>query len=75
MAPNLLPWVAMRRQKPPHTDQDGRTDRRWIVVADADESSANMFAGYLLHQRFRAYPTRQGARRSVSPRLTRWVSR
>lgn len=50
----------MRRQKPPHTDQDGRTDRRWIVVADADESSANMFAGYLLHQRFRAYPTRQG---------------
>jgi len=35
--------------------------RFWIVVADADEDAANLLAAYLLHQRFRAYPTTRGA--------------
>lgn len=43
------------------TDQDPLDDRRWIVIADADEAAAGMLAGYLLHQRFRAYPTARGA--------------
>lgn len=43
------------------SDQDELSDRRWIVVADADEEAANMLAGHLLHQRFRAYPTGRGA--------------
>lgn len=33
---------------------------RWIVVADVDLEAANLLAGYLLHQRFRAYPTALG---------------
>jgi DNA-binding response OmpR family regulator len=43
------------------TDQDEVNDRRWIVVADADQDAANLLAGYLLHQRFRAYPTGRGS--------------
>lgn len=43
------------------TDQDEVSDRRWIVVADADQDAANLLAGYLLHQRFRAYPTGRGS--------------
>ena len=42
------------------TDHGELIGRRWIVVADDDENAANMLAGYLLHQRFRAYPTRRG---------------
>src|SRR3989338_8928333 len=42
------------------TDHDELIGRRWIVVADDDENAANMLAGYMLHQRFRAYPTRRG---------------
>ena len=43
------------------TDQDELSDHRWIVVTDADEDAANLLAGYLLHQRFRAYPTGRGS--------------
>lgn len=49
------------RVKPTHMDQDEQIDRRWIVVADADEEAARILAGYLLHQRFPAYPTGRGA--------------
>jgi hypothetical protein len=34
---------------------------RWIVVADGDENAGSLLAGYLVHQRLRAYPTRRGA--------------
>lgn len=42
------------------TDHDELSDGRWIIVADADEGAANLLAGYLLRQRFRAYPTGRG---------------
>lgn len=42
-------------------DRDELSDNRWIIVADADEDAANLLAGYLLHQRFRAYPTGRGS--------------
>lgn len=43
------------------TDRDDLDQRRWIVIADADEDAARRLAGYLLHHRFWAYPTAQGA--------------
>lgn len=36
------------------------TGLRWIVVADGDEASANLLAGFLLQSRFRAYPATRG---------------
>jgi len=33
---------------------------RWILVADGDEASAHLLAGFLLHARFRAYPAARG---------------
>jgi len=33
---------------------------RWILVADGDEASAHLVAGFLLHARLRAYPTARG---------------
>ena len=41
---------------PVDRDKEGR----WIVVADGDENAGSLLAGYLAHQRFRAYPTRRG---------------
>ncbi|MBI2160494.1 MAG: response regulator transcription factor [Candidatus Rokubacteria bacterium] len=43
------------------SDEDESSARRWIVVADADQDAANLLAGYLLYQRFRAYPTGRGS--------------
>ena len=40
---------------------DRNKEERWIVVADGDENAGSLLAGYLVHQRFRAYPTRRGA--------------
>jgi len=36
------------------------TGARWILVADGDEASAHLLAGFLLHARFRAYPAARG---------------
>lgn len=33
---------------------------RWILIADGDEATANLHAGFLLHARFRAYPVARG---------------
>jgi DNA-binding response OmpR family regulator len=33
---------------------------RWILVADGDEASARLVAGFLLSARFRAYPASRG---------------
>ncbi|PYN76639.1 MAG: hypothetical protein DMD96_25415 [Candidatus Rokuibacteriota bacterium] len=33
---------------------------RWILVADGDEASAHLLAGFFLHSRFRAYPAARG---------------
>lgn len=42
----------MRRRESPGS--------RWILVADGDEAAARLVAGFLLHARFRAYPTARG---------------
>ena len=44
--------VAMRLRDSPGS--------RWILVADGDEASARLVAGFLLHARFRAYPAARG---------------
>lgn len=51
----------MMRMRMLTTDRDDLDQRRWIVIADADEDAARMLAGYLLHHRFWAYPTARGA--------------